>query len=78
MTLTLATVFTPLAFMTGNTGRLFREFALAVSSAVLVSGFVALTLTPMMCSRMLRIEARHGRLYTVSGRALQSLTGGYR
>ncbi|MGH8568955.1 MAG: efflux RND transporter permease subunit, partial [Gammaproteobacteria bacterium] len=78
MTLTLATVFTPLAFMTGNTGRLFREFALAVSSAVLVSGFVALTLTPMMCSRMLRVEARHGRLYTVSERALQSLTGGYR
>jgi len=78
MTLTLATVFTPLAFMSGNTGRLFREFALAVSSAVLVSGFVALTLTPMMCSRMLRVEARRGRLYTVSERALQSLTGGYR
>ncbi|MGH8645578.1 MAG: efflux RND transporter permease subunit, partial [Gammaproteobacteria bacterium] len=78
MTLTLATVFTPLAFMTGNTGRLFREFALAVSSAVLVSGFVALTLTPMMCSRMLRVEARHGRLYAVSERALQALTASYR
>ncbi|MGH8471174.1 MAG: efflux RND transporter permease subunit, partial [Gammaproteobacteria bacterium] len=78
MTLTLATVFTPLAFMTGNTGRLFREFALAVSSAVLVSGFVALTLTPMMCSRMLRVEAGHGRLYTASERALQALTASYR
>ncbi|RYU61999.1 efflux RND transporter permease subunit [Methylolobus aquaticus] len=54
MTLTLASVFTPLAFMSGNTGRLFSEFALAVSCAVLVSGFVALTLTPMMCSRLLR------------------------
>ncbi|MGH8543534.1 MAG: efflux RND transporter permease subunit, partial [Gammaproteobacteria bacterium] len=52
MTLTLATVFAPLAYMSGNTGRLFREFALAVSAAVIVSGFVALTLTPMMCSKM--------------------------
>lgn len=69
MTLTLAAVFTPLAFMSGNTGRLFSEFALAVSCAVLVSGFVALTLTPMMCSRLLKApspghaEARHGRLW---------------
>jgi multidrug efflux pump len=54
MTITLAAVFAPLAFMTGKTGRLFSEFALAVSCAVLVSGFVALTLTPMMCSRLLR------------------------
>ena len=54
MTLTLAAVFAPLAFMSGNTGRLFSEFALAVSCAVLVSGFVALTLTPMMCSRLLQ------------------------
>jgi multidrug efflux pump len=54
MTLTLAAVFAPLAFLGGNTGRLFSEFALAVSCAVLVSGFVALTLTPMMCSRLLR------------------------
>jgi multidrug efflux pump len=53
MTLTLAAVFAPLAFMSGNTGRLFSEFALASSCAVLVSGFVALTLTPMMCSRLL-------------------------
>jgi len=56
MTLTLAAVFAPLAFMSGNTGRLFSEFALAVSCAVLVSGFVALTLTPMMCSRLLKAE----------------------
>ena len=57
MTLTLAAVFAPLAFMSGNTGRLFSEFALAVSCAVLVSGFVALTLTPMMCSRLLRASS---------------------
>ncbi len=56
MTLTLAAVFAPLAFMSGNTGRLFSEFALAVSCAVLVSGFVALTLTPMMCSRLLQAK----------------------
>ncbi|HLF97161.1 MAG TPA: efflux RND transporter permease subunit [Methylococcaceae bacterium] len=58
MTLTLAAVFAPLAFMSGKTGRLFSEFALAVSCAVLVSGFVALTLTPMMCARLLR-PSRH-------------------
>jgi len=60
MTLTLASVFAPLAFMSGNTGRLFSEFALAVSCAVLVSGFVALTLTPMMCSRLLQASG-HGQ-----------------
>ncbi len=60
MTLTLAAVFAPLAFMSGNTGRLFSEFALAVSCAVLVSGFVALTLTPMMCSRLLQASG-HGK-----------------
>jgi multidrug efflux pump len=54
MTLTLAAVFAPLAFTPGRTGRLFIEFALTLAGAVLVSGFVALTLTPMMCSKLLR------------------------
>jgi multidrug efflux pump len=63
MTITMAAVFVPLAFMSGNTGRLFTEFALSVSAAVVVSGFVALTLTPMMCSKLLRHEQRHGALY---------------
>jgi len=63
MTITMAAVFVPLAFMTGNTGRLFTEFALSVSAAVIVSGFVALTLTPMMCSRLLRYEKKHGAMY---------------
>ncbi len=54
MTLTLAAVFAPLAFTPGRTGRLFTEFALTLAGAVVVSGFVALTLTPMMCSKLLR------------------------
>lgn len=54
MTLTLVAVYAPLAFTPGRTGRLFVEFALALAGSVLVSGFVALTLTPMMCSKLLR------------------------
>ncbi len=54
MTLTLAAVFAPLAFTPGRTGRLFSEFALTLAGAVIVSGFVALTLTPMLCSKLLR------------------------
>lgn len=54
MTLTLVAVYAPLAFTPGRTGRLFVEFALALAGAVLVSGFVALTLTPMLCSKLLR------------------------
>ncbi len=54
MTLTLAAVYAPLAFAPGRTGRLFTEFALTLAGAVLVSGFTALTLTPMMCSKLLR------------------------
>jgi multidrug efflux pump len=54
MTLTLVAVYAPLAFTPGRTGRLFVEFALALAGSVLVSGFVALTLTPMMCSQLLK------------------------
>ena len=54
MTLTLAAVYAPLAFTPGRTGRLFAEFALALAGSVVVSGFVALTLSPMMCSKLLR------------------------
>jgi multidrug efflux pump len=54
MTLTLAAVFAPLAFTPGRTGRLFAEFALALAGSVIVSGFVALTLSPMMCSKLLK------------------------
>lgn len=58
MTLTLVAVYAPLAFTPGRTGRLFVEFALALAGSVLVSGFVALTLTPMMCSKLLRHNPR--------------------
>jgi multidrug efflux pump len=59
MTVTLAAVFIPLSFATGRTGKLFIEFALTLAGAVVVSGFVALTLSPMMCSRLLKREAGH-------------------
>ncbi len=78
MTLTLAAVFTPLAFMKGNIGRLFTEFAFTVAAAVLVSGFVALTLTPMMCSKLLRHEQRHNWLFNLSERFFQAMNRGYR
>ncbi len=63
MTLTLAAVFVPLAFGQTRTDRLFIEFALALAGAVLVSGFVALTLSPMMCAKLLRHEPKHGKLF---------------
>lgn len=78
MTLTLVAVFTPLAFITGNTGRLFSEFALSVAGAVVVSGFVALTLTPMMCSKLLKAEKSHGAFYTTTERWLNGLNSGYK
>ena len=78
MTLTLVAVYAPLAFATGRTGRLFIEFALTLASAVLVSGFVALTLTPMMCSTLLKHQKSHGRVYMFIERLLEGLTQGYR
>lgn len=78
MTLTLAAVYAPVAFTTGRIGRLFIEFALTLAGAVLVSGFVALTLSPMMCSRLLRHEEKHGRVYNAIESWLESITQGYR
>ncbi|MBS7539260.1 efflux RND transporter permease subunit [Ancylobacter lacus] len=78
MTLTLAAVYAPVAFAAGRTGRLFTEFALTLAGAVLISGFVALTLTPMMCSRLLKHESRPGRLSAAIERGLRGLEGGYR
>ncbi len=60
ITVSLVAVFIPLLFMGGIVGRLFREFAMTVTTAVLVSGFVSLTLTPVMCSRFLTRESAHG------------------
>jgi HAE1 family hydrophobic/amphiphilic exporter-1 len=59
MTLSLVAVFIPLLFMPGLVGRLFREFAVTIGVAILVSGFVSLTLTPMLCARFLRAEDAH-------------------
>ncbi len=77
MTLTLAAVYAPIGFMSGTTGRLFTEFAWALAGAVLVSGFVALTLSPMMCSRLLKHEAKHGFLFNLIERTLNGLTNAY-
>jgi len=78
MTLTLAAVYAPIAFMTGRTGKLFIEFALTLAGAVLVSGFVALTLSPMMCSVLLKHEEKHGRLFLAIESFLNGLNSGYK
>jgi len=78
MTLTLAAVYLPFAFSTGRSGMLFIEFALTLAGAVLVSGFTALTLSPMMCSKLLRHSNKHGRLFEFGERILQGLDQGYR
>ena len=79
LSLSLIAVFIPLLFMTGIVGRLFREFAITLSAAVAVSAFVSLTLTPMMCARLLKAEdpTRHGRLYLLTERLFQGLLDSY-
>ena len=77
MTLTLVAVFAPLAFTPGRTGRLFAEFALALAGAVLVSGVVALSLSPMMCSLLLKHNDKPGWLDRFIGGMLEGLTQGY-
>jgi multidrug efflux pump len=76
-TIALVAVFTPLAFLQGNTGRLFNEFGVAVAGSVVISGFVALTLTPMLCAKILRVPPRHGRLYRILERGFDGLASGY-
>jgi HAE1 family hydrophobic/amphiphilic exporter-1 len=73
MTLSLTAVFIPVLLMGGILGRLFHEFAVTIGVAILVSGFVSLTLTPMLCSRFLRPpkEEKHGRWYEASERVYQ-------
>jgi multidrug efflux pump len=78
MTLTLAAVFAPLAFTPGRTGRLFAEFALTLAGAVIVSGFVALTLTPMLCSKLLRHNPSPGWFDRTMEGFLVWLTATYR
>jgi multidrug efflux pump len=77
MTFTLAAVFAPIAFTEGKTGKLFTEFALTLAGAVIVSGFVALTLSATMSSRMLT-HHRHGTLFNLTERGIVALIQGYR
>jgi len=79
ITLSLCAVFIPLLFMSGIVGRLFREFAVVVTCAVMVSGFVSLTLTPMMCSLFLKEEEKEnrGRFYTTLENFFDWLVAGY-
>jgi HAE1 family hydrophobic/amphiphilic exporter-1 len=79
MTLSLAAVFIPVLFMSGILGRLLHEFAVTIMVAVLVSGFVSLSLTPMLCSRFVKppSEAKHGRIYASSQRFFDGFLGIY-
>ena len=80
MTLSLVAVFIPVMFMGGIIGRLLHELAVTISAAILVSGFVSLTLTPMLASRYLRDarQVKHGRLYWLFERSFDKLLAGYR
>jgi multidrug efflux pump len=79
ITVSLLAVFVPILLMGGIVGRLFREFAVTLSTAVAMSAVVSLTLTPMMCARMLRREAnvRHGRLFRSSERTFDAMLAFY-
>jgi len=79
MTISLAAVFIPVFFMGGIVGRLLHEFAVTIITAVLISGFVSLTLTPMMCARILQPQhvVEHGRLYQLSERGFEALRRAY-
>ncbi|HUI54396.1 MAG TPA: efflux RND transporter permease subunit [Bryobacteraceae bacterium] len=79
MTLSLAAVFIPVLFLGGVLGRLFKEFAVTITAAILISGVVSVTLTPMLCSRFLRShsEAKHGALYHVTEKFFQGMLRAY-
>ncbi len=79
MTISLVAAFIPVLFMSGMLGRLLREFAVTICVSILVSGFISLTLTPMLCSRYLRPphEQKHGWLYNFLGRCLDGMNKGY-
>jgi hydrophobic/amphiphilic exporter-1 (mainly G- bacteria), HAE1 family len=79
MTLSLAAVFIPVLFLGGILGRLLHEFAVTIGAAILVSGFVSLTLTPMLCSRFLRPQhgEKHGRLFNAFERIHQGMLRAY-
>ena len=76
-TLVLCAVFVPLLFLQGFTGRLFREFGVVIGGSVLISGFVALTLSGMLASRILRAKERHNWLYRATEPFFAGMTNGY-
>jgi multidrug efflux pump len=80
ISVSLVAVFIPLLFMGGIVGRLFREFAVTLSTAIVISMMISLTTTPMMCAYLLRSERsqKHGRLYLANERAFEWLLGNYR
>jgi len=75
-TATLMAVFVPLAFMTGNTGKLFREFGITLAAAIFFSGVVARTLTPMLCSKLM--VPAHGRIQRMTEPVFEKMNSGYR
>jgi len=79
MTISLAAVFLPLIFMPGVIGRLFREFSITIVSAILISGVVSLTLTPMMCSRFIKSshDVKHGKFFTFTENSYEWVLGLY-
>ena len=77
MTVSLSAVFLPILFMEGMVGRLFREFAVTVGIAVLISGVVSLTITPMLCSLLLKPDHAHGRLFNWSEQIFNVARDGY-
>ena len=78
MTISLVAVFIPIIFMGGMVGRLLNEFAMTISAAVLVSGLVSLTLTPMLCTRLLRRKERHSRFYHATEPFFRGMASRYR
>jgi multidrug efflux pump len=76
-TIALVAVFTPLGFLRGSTGRLLSEFGIAMAGAVVISGFVALTLTPMLCAKVLRVPHQHGTIFKMFERGFNALSERY-
>src|SRR4030088_1022029 len=77
MTTSLAAVFIPILFMSGVLGRLFREFAVTITTAILISGVVSVTLTPMLCRRFLRVVHSKKQVAGLMDRAFDGLLSGY-
>jgi HAE1 family hydrophobic/amphiphilic exporter-1 len=76
-TLTLVAIFAPVIFMQGIIGRFFEAFAIVVTFGVLASLFVSMTLTPMLCSRFLKVEKKHGKLYNLIDHGFHTMDKAY-